>query len=127
MRLVRVREMSGDFSAGSGTEVVRHPIKLGSGLMPRLCLSSPWRACALRQAAAKGQENRVSGPPRANYTLSVRNLLSFQSLPQALCLVAPSPVAFSAPEHKAKHGKRGDRDECDNPTHLRPPDACVSG
>jgi hypothetical protein len=70
----------------------------------------------------KGQERQgVSGPRRAICASSARKPLSLQSLPQPLCLVAPSLVAFSTPEHKAKHGKRGDRDECDNPTHLHPP------
>jgi hypothetical protein len=45
--------------------------------------------------------------------------LVLQSLPQTLGLVAPSLIAFEAPERKTKHDKRGDRDECNIPSHLR--------
>jgi hypothetical protein len=44
-----------------------------------------------------------------------------QSLSQTLGLVAPSVIAFLAPERDAKHDKRGDRDEGNNPSHLRSP------
>jgi hypothetical protein len=44
-----------------------------------------------------------------------------QSLSQTLGLVAPSVNAFLAPESDAKHDQRGDRDECNNPSHLRSP------
>jgi hypothetical protein len=47
--------------------------------------------------------------------------LVLQSLPQALGLVAPSLIAFLAPERKTKHDKRGDREERNNSSHLRPP------
>jgi hypothetical protein len=35
-RFVHIGKMSGDFSAGSGAEVVRHPIELGGVPMDRL-------------------------------------------------------------------------------------------
>jgi hypothetical protein len=55
------------------------------------------------------------------FVRSTRDALARESLSQALGLVAPILFDLWARQDKAKHDKRCDRDEGDNPTHLRSP------
>jgi hypothetical protein len=52
---------------------------------------------------------------------STRDAIACESLSQALGLVAPILFDLWARQDKAEHDKRCDRDECNNPTHLRSP------
>ena len=70
-----------------------------------------------REALQSGSRLRKS----TRLSLSARKSFVLQSLPQTFGMVAPSLVALKAPKHYAGDDKRGNRDNCGNPTHPRPP------
>ena len=55
------------------------------------------------------------------FVCSTRYTVVCESLSQAIGLVAPILFDLCARQDKPEHDKRYDRDECNNPTHLRSP------
>jgi hypothetical protein len=71
------------------------------------------------------QADTLSWTPYLFTSSGARKSLA-HSLPQALGLIAPSPIGRWSPKHDAEEDKRSDRNDGDNQSHLHSP-LCTQG